>query len=143
MLELELVRDCKSKISTSGVLLHKDDIWCYSLEDIDRGLTAKMSLEKIKLIKVDTKTAIPSGRYEVIMSYSNRFKKFMPLLLNVPGFAGVRIHAGNTVADTEGCILLGYKRFKDSIGDSRKAVDMFYAELEKYLKLGKVYLTVK
>ena len=57
--------------------------------------------------KIAHVTAIPRGTYEIQWTYSNRFKQFMPLLCNVPNFSGIRIHAGNTSADTDGCILVG------------------------------------
>jgi len=66
-----------------------------------------MSNTEISKIKVYAQTAIPTGKYQIVMTYSSKFKKVMPLLLNVPGFAGIRIHSGNTADDTEGCIITG------------------------------------
>ena len=57
--------------------------------------------------KVYGGTAVPAGTYEVKLSYSSRFKRIMPEILNVPHFLGIRIHKGNKTADTEGCILVG------------------------------------
>ena len=74
-----------------------------TLEDKDRYLEAGE-------VKVPKDTAIPRGVYDVILSMSDRFKRIMPEVLEVPGFTGVRIHGGNTEADTEGCPLLGAVR---------------------------------
>jgi len=118
-MKIEVKRLHKTKHSTIGEMTI-DGIWeCYTLEDIERE------------VKIKSETAIPKGTYKVIINQSNRFKKLMPLLLNVPNFEGVRIHAGNTNHDTEGCILVGRTRSKDFIGQSRKAFDTLFAKMQK------------
>jgi hypothetical protein len=75
--------------------------FAWALEDPFRNLNGDIT----KKVKGDT--CIDNGTYEVVVTMSNRFKKELPLLLNVPCFEGVRIHAGNTSADSQGCILIG------------------------------------
>lgn len=99
-----------------------DGTWqCWTLEDVVRP----------KGIKVPGQTAIPFGRYRVIITPSPRFGRDLPLLVDVPFFSGVRIHAGNTASDTEGCILVGPDRCSDgkSIGRSRVALDNLFIKL--------------
>lgn len=97
--------------------------WCSALEDEDRGLTASMPLNEIQQRKVYGHTAIPTGRYRVIITYSPRFMKMMPLVCEVKGFSGVRLHAGNTPDDTEGCILFGVNDKVGRISNSRYWTD--------------------
>jgi hypothetical protein len=70
--------------------------------------------------KVKGRSAIPEGSYAVVISYSPKFKQWLPILLGVPKFEGIRIHAGNTAKDTEGCILVGQNREVGKVLDSRK-----------------------
>lgn len=106
-----------SRLYVNGELL------CNALEDTDRGLRQDMTAEEIKKRKVYGATAIPSGSYECVYTYSNRFKKNLPLLKDVPGFDGIRIHSGNTAKDTEGCILPGRNTQKGMVTDSRVWTD--------------------
>ena len=69
--------------------------------------------------KIKGRSAIPEGRYAVVISWSPKMKKWLPILLNVPKFSGIRIHAGNTAKDTEGCILVGENREVGKVLDSR------------------------
>lgn len=107
----------------------------FTIGTIKVGETTFWTLEDVVRTgpKVYGQTAIPKGRYSVIWNMSNRFKKIMPLLLDVPNFAGVRIHAGNTSADTEGCLLLGLSadRVKGIVYQSRKAIQLFEKLTEK------------
>ncbi len=78
-------------------------------------------------IKIPGQTAIPAGEYKLILDYSEKFKKIMPHILDVPGFSGIRIHSGNTEADTEGCILVGAYDGSDSLIGSRAMYDLLIA----------------
>ena len=69
--------------------------------------------------KVKGRSAIPEGRYAVVISWSPKIKQWLPILLGVPKFEGIRIHAGNTAEDTEGCILVGKNREVGKVLDSR------------------------
>ena len=125
-MELTLKRIAKKDTYTIGKLYVDDEYFCDTLEDKDRELTSDMFLEDIKKVKVYGQTAIPTGRYQVVMNMSARFKKVMPLLLNVPGFDGIRIHSGNTAADTQGCILLGQNKVVGKVINSRIYTDKLY-----------------
>lgn len=94
-------------------------------------------------IKIKDKTAIPAGKYEIILSMSIRFKKVLPLLLNVPNFEGIRIHSGNTSKDTSGCILLGKNTQIGKVLFSRIACLVLNSTINKSLKKGeKVFITI-
>ena len=142
-MEIKLVREHFNSECTIGSLFI-DGSHLFTLEDVDRKLSQDDDLSHVKYIKVFGKTAIPYGRYEVVMTFSNRFKKMMPLLLNVKGFEGVRIHSGNTDEDTEGCILIGYKKdvLNNQILQSRPAIGEVYMILSEAVKREKVYIEI-
>src|SRR5258705_2968772 len=120
-MEIELTRSIKTNKSTIGELTINGVLECFILEDKDRGLRQGMTTSELMALKIKTKTAIPTGRYEVVVSFSNRFHKMLPLLLDVPAFEGIRIHPGNTDADTEGCLLPGKTKSADAVASSRIA----------------------
>lgn len=95
---------------TIGTLEVDGKYFCDTLEDRVRDL----SREK----KVPGETAIPAGRYDVVVNISPRFKRKLPRLLNVPGFEGILIHRGNTPEDTAGCILVGENKAKGRVINS-------------------------
>lgn len=99
-MDLHVVREITVGDTTMGEMLKDGKHFGWTLEDRVRPDGEK----------VPGATAIPAGRYRVVVSYSNRFKRLMPELLNVPRFSGVRIHGGNTHVDTHGCILLAKNR---------------------------------
>lgn len=122
-MKLELVRDTFNDEETFGVLYIDGKNECNTLEDKDRRLEEGGK-------KVYGKTAIPCGSYQLIVDYSNRFKKMLPHVLNVPQFAGIRIHPGNTKEDTEGCILPGLGRSSHSVTNSRAAFNRILEKIE-------------
>lgn len=142
-MEIVVSRKTRTKTTTIGELSINGKFECYTLEDNDRGLVQSMPLEEIKQKKVFAQTAIPTGRYEVVITFSNRFQQYMPLLLNVPGFEAIRIHSGNTATDTEGCILLGQTLSADFIGNSRAAFRSFLPKIRAVERTEKVFITIK
>ena len=137
----------KTYDSTLSRLLIDGRFFSYVLEDTDRKLESGMPMDLLKAIKVQGATAIPSGRYEVIINWSDRFQQYMPLLLNVPGFEGVRIHAGNKIADTDGCILPGYTHSmidkNYAVGESKKAYESLLKEIRGAVRREKVWAKVE
>ena len=128
-MELLLKRRYRNDKYTIGDL-YIDGVWFSNvLEDTDRGLTDDMSEEEIKKIKVYGKTAIPTGRYKIEVTYSPKFKRYLPILLNVKGFSGIRVHSGNTHEDTLGCLLVGYNKVKGQVINSRVTSDKLTALL--------------
>lgn len=99
--------------------------------------------DKVREIKIKHQTAIPAGTYEIIINKSERFKQMMPLLLNVPGFDGIRIHKGNSAIDTSGCILVGDIVSNDRLLSSTTAYQRLYDLLYKTLKKDRVYIRVE
>lgn len=119
-MELKIVRNKLNKEFTEGKLYINGVYFCDTLEDKDRGLLQTMPVDTIKAVKVYKETCIPYGKYKVILSMSKRFGKVMPEVLDVKVFVGIRMHSGNTIYDTEGCILVGNKASDGVITNSRK-----------------------
>lgn len=110
-----------------------DDVWeCFTLEDTVREQPGV----PVRGWKVQGDTAIPRGSYPVTITYSERFKRDLPLLGNVEGFTGVRIHPGNTSEDTEGCLLVGRTKTDKSVGESRAAFAELYKKIEDAINDG-------
>ena len=118
-MKLEVKRIAKQSTYTIGKLFIDGEYFCDTLEDICRGLTQDMTEAQIAQIKVKGQTAIPSGTYKVDITFSQKFKKYLPILENVKGFEGIRIHSGNDSDDTEGCLLVGKNKAKGQVLESR------------------------
>lgn len=131
-MQITVKRTYRGSEYTVGHLYIDGKFFCDTLEDVDRGLTQKMSKVEIAKIKIKGKTCIPYGTYVVTMNvvsakYSN-YSKYpyalfvkgrMPRVLNVPGFDGILIHPGSTAADTDGCLLVGENKFKGRLINSQ------------------------
>ena len=142
-MEILLQRVAKKDKYTIGKLYINDQYFCDTLEDTDRGLTQSMTEQQIVSKKVYGETAIPTGTYRIIISYSNKFKKQMPLLLNVPGFAGIRIHSGNTEKDSLGCILVGKNKAVGKVLESRDTYSKLFSILQEANKKETIKITIK
>ena len=118
-MKLEVKRIAKQSTYTIGKLFIDGEYFCFTLEDVCRGLTQNMTEAQIAQIKVKGQTAIPSGTYKVDITFSQKFKKYLPILENVKGFEGIRIHSGNASDDTEGCLLVGKNKAKGQVLESR------------------------
>jgi hypothetical protein len=122
-LKLILDRTAYEENATTGDL-YIDGVWeCATLED------------KVRPVKIKGETAIPAGEYEILLTWSPRFKTILPLLIDVPGFDGIRIHPGNTADDTEGCLLVGEKVIQHAgvpfLTHSRRAFERLFARLDE------------
>ena len=127
-MHIRVMREPSINDTTLGSLFIDDHWQCHTLEDVIRPRGEK----------VRSKTAIPPGCYRIILTMSNRFKKIMPEVLNVPMFTGIRIHSGNTAKDTAGCLLVGQTRSVEtrSIGRSRFAYTALMLKLRAALDAG-------
>jgi len=128
-------RKIKMPNFTMGELFLNGKKFCNTLEDQIRDLNYDGDLSDAGEVKVYGKTAIPRGTYKVQITMSNRFKKELPLLLNVAGFEGIRIHGGNTVEDTLGCILVAYNAYEKEGRIQGSASNDLVVELKKYQEI--------
>ena len=145
-MELLLTRDVLTPTFTLGVLTIDGKSFGYTCEDTDRGLDQAMPLAQLQNLKVHGSTAIPTGRYQILRTWSLRFNKTMMLVDHVPGFGGIRIHPGNDASDTEGCILPGLERdvASGTVGRSTPAWAWLDRTVEAELAGGEeVWLTVQ
>lgn len=118
-MKLEVKREPSTENCTLGAFYVNDVFKYFSLEDV------------VRPVKIMHETAIPAGDYRVDITYSNRFKRDLPILMNVPGFEGIRIHPGNDKSSTSGCILVGMTKGHDCVNYSRVAFDTLFDEMRK------------
>ena len=138
-MNLRLVREPSRDGATLGVLFVNGHFECFTVEDEIRETPDPVATWKVK-----GKTAIPAGRYPVVITHSPRFGVRLPLLLNVPGFEGIRIHVGNRASDSEGCILPGRSRGYGCVGESRVAFGQLFTKLDTAIGRGDaVVLTIE
>lgn len=142
-MNITLNRIAKKPKYTIGKLYINGEYFCDTIEDTDRGLTQTMTDAQVKSKKVYGQTAIPTGTYRVIINYSNKFKRQMPLLLNVPGFLGIRIHSGNTEKDTEGCLIVGKNKVVGKVIESKDTYNKLFSILCEADKKEAIKITIK
>lgn len=131
-MKLDLERVWKDDKCSIGVLSIDGVSECFTMEDVERD------------VKIHGETAIPHGTYSVIVSYSQRFKRELPLLVAVPNFTGIRIHPGNTAEDTDGCILPGRTKTADAVQQSRVAFEALFGKITVAIERGEeVAITVR
>ena len=134
MKTLTLTRIAKRADYTIGRLEDENGVKiCDTLEPIHRDYQGGE-------LKVPRKSAVPEGTYQVVVTKSKKFGKYLPLLVGVPGFEGIRIHSGNTVNDTEGCILVGQNLIKGKVLLSRLTLEKLMRLIENEKR---IFLTIK
>jgi len=132
-----------SRVFINGERFGDGKKWCSVLEDTDRGLISAMSLGEIRTIKIPGETAIPRGIYQTKITYSPKFRRKLPLLLNVPGYEGVRIHPGNNAANTEGCLLPGVNDAVGRVSNSRYWFNILFDKIQSAENAGeKVWIEI-
>ena len=141
-MKLTLKRIALRPTYTIGKLYIDDVYFCDTIEDTVRDLNKNGKFDNGEK-KVHSKKAIPYGIYEIKWTYSPRFKKYTPQLMNVPSFEGIRIHAGNTSADTEGCLILGKNKQVGKVLNSRATINKFYPIIKEACSNGKVTIEIK
>ena len=137
-MKIELVRIAFKETYTIGKLYVDGKYFSDVIEDKDRGLDSSMTESEILEKKVKGETAIPTGHYVINITYSPKYKRMMPLLLDVKGFSGIRIHSGNTAKDTEGCLIVGKNKKVGMVLESRDT----YKRLFK-MKKGQKDITIE
>lgn len=120
---------------------------CDAIEDTDRGLDESMSVAEIMKKKVNAKTAIPTGNYNILMNVVSPkfylkpyYKKFcggkVPRFEYVKGFSGVLFHCGINENSSAGCIILGQNKVKGKVINSQMCFENFYNKLKVAYKIG-------
>ena len=143
-MEIKLIRKYYQAKYTIGRLYVNNRFFSDCLEPPSLHLTERSALGTILIAKYKGYRAIPTGRYRILITRSRRFGRWLPLLLNVKGFEGIRIHAGNKPEDTRGCILLGFNRRKGYVPDSTRCVLTLVKMITEAIAKGeKVFVEVR
>lgn len=128
---------------TIGKMYIDGDYFCDTLEDRVRDINKNGKFDNGE-VKVAGETAIPYGRYQVVVTMSPRFKRELPRLLNVPNFEGILIHRGNTAPDTAGCILVGENKVKGKVINSTPYEQKLVSILKEIQNKGEeIWITIE
>ena len=139
-LNLDLIRIYFAPTYTIGKLYVNGVYFCDTIEDVNRDINKD---GKLDTVKVQDQTAIPFGKYEVKVTMSNRFKRLLPELLNVPGFLGIRIHNGVDENSSSGCIILGKNDIKGKVHGGTEYMNKLTELLSEAQKTKKIFITIK
>lgn len=143
-MEILLIRENFTEEYTEGKMFIDGVYTCDTIEDCDRGLNMDMSEDEILKKKVYGKTAIPIGRYKIIIDYSNKYGKMLIHILNVKGFDGIRIHSLNEASQSLGCIGPGVKTAPGWVSKSRDTYKIIHSKVEEALNRGEeVFITIE
>lgn len=136
-MKITLIRTYNNDRYCIGHLYIDGKFYMDTLEDCDRGLDQKMTLDKIKSLKKKSITAIPTGTYKITINvvspkyskkqfFNDYCKGKMPRLLEVKGYEGILMHPGNSAKDSDGCILVGENKVKGGLINSTKCFIRLY-----------------
>lgn len=140
-MRITVIRNPSTPRGTIGSLTTSEGVFlCNTLEDPVREVAGR----SVENWKIKGATAIPRGTYRVIFSRSPKFGPDTLSVLDVPGFTHIRIHAGNTADDTEGCLLVGTATAAGTLQGSRIALEALKQRLHGVIDSGdSVWLEVK
>jgi hypothetical protein len=142
-MEIKVIRKQFLDDRTIGELYLNDKFLLHTLEDKDRGLVNTMTNKEIDDIKINGETACPSGRYRVMLSYSIKLKRFLPLILDVPRGKGVRLHKGSQPAFSKACVLLGTGVKNNKLTGIVEAENKLMTALKKVNEVEPIYITIE
>ena len=143
MVNLFLDRKFCKTTHTVGVLSIGEMVFCDTLEDPVRDYNKDGDLDDPGEIKIYGETAIPYGRYPVVVTKSPKFKRDLPLIMDVKHFIGIRIHRGTTVKNTSGCVLVGDNTAKGKLSNGKHYEEKLVGILKTYLALGEqIYINI-
>ena len=134
-MELLLERTEKTKTYTAGRLSFVNELGkAYFCDTLEPSLHPTNHLHP---------KAIPAGRYDVAVTWSPKFKRWLPLLLKVPNRSGIRIHAGNNPEDSSGCILLGRALLPGHVYNSRSTLEKLMQRLKERPEGEAIHITIE